>query len=183
MFTIIVLIILLLGFYQGYRQGLAMQLIRLLGYLISFFVASRYYEAISKWAEMLIPFPAIQPDTEFTLYNEATSFLINDAFYRVVSFIFILVIGYIVTRIVSVFFSRVQYYNLLDSANGIAGGIVNLLITYIMVFLLLFVLSLLPIEWIQQQFVNNPLLYWIVSQTPILSDLAANAWLNANPFS
>lgn len=183
MFTLLIIIILALAFYQGYRQGLAMQLVRLFGYLVSFVLANYYYEDLSKFIEILVPFPAIQPDTNFSIYNEAMSFYIDEAFYKVLTFILILIIGYIVTRVLSIFFSRIRYYDFLDQANGILGGIINLLMAYVAVFLVLFTLSLLPIEWIQQQFVNNPLLYWIVSQTPILSDFAIKSWLIANPFA
>lgn len=183
MFTLLIILILALGFYQGYRQGLAMQIVRLVGYVISFLLATRYYEPLSKWIEMLVPFPAVQPNTQFAIYNEAMSFNIDRAFYRVVTFIAILIIGYVVTRILSVFFSRLRYYTFLETVNGILGGVINLIITYVVIFIILFTLSLLPIEWVQQQFVNNPVLYWIVSQSPFLADFAQNAWLNTNPFA
>lgn len=182
MFTIIIIIILVLAFYQGYRQGLAMQMVRLLGYILSFVLANYYYEDLSKFIEILVPFPALQPDSNLSIYNEAMSFYLDDAFYKVLTFILILIISYLVTRILSVFLSRIRYYSFLDHANGLLGGLINLAMTYVGVFLFLFTLSLLPIEWVQQQFVDNPLLYWIVSQTPFLSDFAIESWLIANPF-
>lgn len=94
----------------------------------------------------------------------------------------IALIGWLVTNFVVMFFNKVVYYDIFKYANYIGGGIINLLITYGIIFVMLFILSLIPIEFIQQQFVDSPLAYWIVSQTPILSETAAQAWLQVNPF-
>ena len=183
MLTIIILIALLISFYSGYRRGLVLQLIRLVGYIITFVLATRYFQPLSEIVEMLIPFPSVQPDTNLAFYDEATSFFINDAFYRVITFIFIGLIGWVITNFLSLLFTRVMYYDLLNHLNAIGGGVVNVLITYVIVFFFLFVLSLIPIEFIQQQFVDNPIAYQIVSNTPFFSNFAAETWFNFNPFS
>ena len=180
--NIVLFLLLALAFYQGYRQGLALQVVRLIAYGVTFLLASTYIDTISSWIEMIIPFPAIQPDTEFIFYSEELSFFVDDAFYRVLAYLLIFVIGIFISKILTVFLSKLQHYEFLDMANGLLGGLINALISYLVIFLILFLLSLLPIEWIQQQFVNYPVLYWIVSSTPIVSQWAMDAWLVANPF-
>ena len=66
-------------------------------------------------------------------------------------------------------------------ANHIGGGLISVLIAYIWIFFSLFTLSLVPLESVQQQFMNNPIAYRVVSQTPVLSDMANRLWLQANP--
>ena len=97
MLTIIILIALLISFYSGYRRGLVLQLIRLVGYIITFVLATRYFQPLSEIVEMLIPFPSVQPDTNLAFYDEATSFFIDDAFYRVITFILIGLIGWVIS--------------------------------------------------------------------------------------
>lgn len=183
MLTIVILLIFVLSFYMGWRRGLIMQAIRFLGYIITFILATQFFEPLSKWIEMLIPFPSIQPDTQLAIYDEAISFMLDTAFYRVLTFMLIGLIGWLVTNYVSLFFNRLMYYDVLHHINRIGGGIINLIIAYIVVFIILFALSLIPIEFIQQQFVNNPLAYGIVANTPLLSDFAAQMWLSVNPLS
>lgn len=180
--NIILLLVLALAFYQGYRQGLAMQLIRLATYVVTFILATNYIDTISSWIEMIIPFPAIQPDTEFIFYSEELSFFVDDAFYRVIAYILVFIFGMMLSKLLSVFLSKIQHYQFLETANGVLGGFINIVLCYLMIFMVLFLLSLLPIEWVQQQFVNYPTLYWIVSSTPIISQWAMDAWLVANPF-
>ncbi|MCW6675032.1 CvpA family protein [Aerococcaceae bacterium NML171108] len=183
MLSIAIIIALVFGFYNGYRRGLLMQLIRLIGYIVSIVLATKFYEPLTKIVEMLVPFPSIQQDTQLAVYNESVSFVLDQAFYRVITFVLIGLIGWLLTNFISLFFSKLKYYNFFwKQANYLAGGVINLVITYGVVFLFLFILSLIPIEFIQQQFVDNPLAYWIVSQTPILSDTAIDAWLQVNPF-
>lgn len=182
MLSIIIVIALAFGFYNGYRRGLIMQVLRLIGYIVSMVLATQFYKPLSEVVEMVVPFPAIRPDSQLVLYNEAVSLTIDQAFYRVITFVLIALIGWLVTNFVVMFFNKVVYYDIFKYANYIGGGIINLLITYGIIFVMLFILSLIPIEFIQQQFVDSPLAYWIVSQTPILSETAAQAWLQVNPF-
>lgn len=183
MLTIIIIFILALAFYNGYRQGMVMQLIRLVGYVITFIIALMNFDKFTKTIEMLVPFPAIYSSTNFTLYNEELRLYIDQAFYNVITVILIMIIGFIITQIVSVFFSKLSYMPTFENFNGIIGGLINVFVTYFGIFIFLFTCSLLPIEWVQQQFVDNPFIYWIVSYTPLLSDFAVNTWLVASGLS
>lgn len=182
MLTFIIIILLALGFFTGYRRGLLMMALRFIGYAITFFIASQYFEPLSQFVEMLVPFPSVQPNTDLVFYDEATSFLLDTAFYRVLTFILIGLIGWLLTNFISMFFTKIMYYDLFKYVDGIGGAIINLIITYVVIFILLFIFSLVPVEFIQQQFVDNPLAYHIVANTPILSSFAAEAWLTVNPF-
>lgn len=183
MLTLIILISLGLGFYFGYRRGLVMQSIRLLGYVVTFILATQFFQPLSQWVEMIVPFPAVAQNTNLAIYNEQTSFIIDDAFYRVLTFILIGFIGWLVTNLLARLFQPLLYIGILNTANKVIGGIINFLVTYVIIFILLFALSLIPLEFIQQQFVNSPLAYWIVTQSPLLSSFAADAWLAINPRS
>ena len=100
MLTIVIVLIFVLSFYMGWRRGLIMQAIRFLGYIITFILATQFFEPLSKWIEMIIPFPSIQPDTQLAIYDEAISVLLDTAFYRVLTFMLIGLIGWLVTNYV-----------------------------------------------------------------------------------
>lgn len=176
------MLVLAYSFYTGYRRGLALQAIRLVGYIITFIFSTRMYKPLSHVIEMIVPFPAIQPDSQLALYDAAALLRIDEAFYRVLTFMLIGFIGWLVTNFLSMFFTRLSFYTLFDRVNHIGGGIINVFISFVLIFLVLFMLSLIPIEFIQQQFVNNPLAYAIVEKTPFLSEFAQTMWLSVNPF-
>lgn len=183
MLSIAIILVLVFGFYNGYRRGLIMQAVRLIGYIITITLSMKFYEPLTEFVSMFIPFPSVQQNTQLAMYNESMSFVLDQAFYRAIAFVIIGLVGWLLTNFIAMFFSKVKFYHFFwKQADHIIGGVINLVLTYVVVFVFLFIFSLIPIEFIQQQFVNNPLAYWIVSQTPGLSDMAIQAWLQVNPF-
>lgn len=183
MLTIFIIIAVVLGFYTGYRRGLIMQVIRLIGYIVTFILATKYYDTISTYVEMLIPFPAVQQGSYLAIYTESESFMLDQAFYNAITFLLIGIVGWLVTNFLAMFFTRLSYYDVMKYANYIGGGFINAMVTYVIIFILLYILSLIPIEFIQQQFVDNPLAFWIVDRTPFLADFAKEMWMQVNPIS
>ncbi|MGX7108168.1 CvpA family protein [Facklamia miroungae] len=179
MLSIIVILILAFAFYSGYRSGMIMQIVRLLGYIITYVIATQYFDALSKWVEMIIPFPAVQPDSQLAMYTEAQSFLLDQTFYKLITFLIIWLIGWVLTNVLSVLFTRVSYYTVLNIGNRIIGGILNFCVVYFILFMILYLLSLIPLEFIQQQFVNNPLIFRMVDSTPILTDFVGKFGLGS----
>lgn len=177
MLTILIITALAIGFYLGYRRGLIMQGIRLVGYIITFILATKYYETISNYIEMLIPFPAVSQGSNLAFYTESESFLLDRAFYNAITFLLIGLVGWLVTNFLAMFFTRVTYYEVLKHVNYVGGGLINALVTYVIIFIFLYILSLIPIEFIQQQFVDNPIAFWIVDRTPFLADFAKDMWM------
>lgn len=183
MLTILIVIALAIGFYTGYRRGLIMQAIRLIGYIVTFILATKYYDKIAAYVEMLIPFPAVQQGSYLAIYTESESFMLDKAFYNAITFLLIGIVGWLLTNFLAMFFTRVTYYDMMKYANYIGGGLINALVTYVVIFILLYILSLIPIEFIQQQFVDNPIAFWIVDRTPFLADFAKDMWMQVNPGS
>lgn len=169
MLTLMIILVLLLGTYLGYRRGFFLQAVHILGYGISFALAWNLYPQLAEWLEILVPFPAVQPQSTLALYSEQMSFYLDDAFYGVLAFAVLLALGWIITQLLATLARPLMYYQMYYYVNAVAGAGLSFLASYTLVFIFLFILSLLPIEWVQQQFVNNPLAYWIVSQSPILS--------------
>lgn len=182
MLTIVIIILLVLAFYQGYRRGFIMELVRLITYGLSASIANRWTDELAAYLSMLVPFPSVQVDSELAIYSEQVSFHLDTAYYRALAFIVLAFVGWLVSNLIAMFFTKTSYFNVLKYPNRIIGGLINVVIVYVIIFLVLFILSLLPIEFIQQAFVDNPLAYRIVSQTPYLSDAVGQAWFNLNPF-
>ena len=182
MLTLVIIAILAYSFYTGYRRGLVMQAIRFVGYAISLMIAGQFAPQLAKLAEFFVPFPSIQQQTQLSVYNEVASFILDSAFYRAISFVAIAFVGWVITNLVSVAFRKVRFYEVFRLANHMGGGILNALISFVIVFYLLFILSLIPIDRVQQQFVDNPIAYRIVTGTPVLSDMASKSWLDGNVY-
>lgn len=181
MLTMIIVIALAIGFYAGYRRGLIMQAIRLIGYVLTFILATKYYDTIATYVEMVIPFPSVQQGSYLAIYTESESFMLDQAFYNAITFLLISIVGWLLTNFLAMFFTRVTYYDLMKYVNYLGGGLINALVTYVIIFIVLYILSLIPIEFVQQQFVDNPLAFWIVDRTPFLAEFAKEMWMKVSP--
>ncbi|WP_124058874.1 CvpA family protein [Vaginisenegalia massiliensis] len=179
--TLIIVIGLLYGFYMGYRRGILLQSVHLVGLAVTILIALKFNESLAKLAELFVPFPALQQGSQLVLYDEATSFFIDDAFYRAISFVAILFLGWLIIQLVTYFLKDSSYFDVENIANKVAGAIFNTIVTYFVLFLGLFILSLVPLEPIQQMFVDSPIAYSVVSSTPVVSDMANEAWLRVLP--
>jgi len=65
----------------------------------------------------------------------------------------------------------------IHQVNSLAGGLINLVIRYVVIFLTLNLLILLPIQGFQNSYQASPVAQWIVKQTPVLSKQVFTWWL------
>lgn len=175
--TIAILIILILGVYGGARRGLVLQLVMTVGYLISYFVASHYYKVLGSKLDLLIPYPAASEVTQFSFYNQAVGFGLDQAFYNGVAFMLILFVGWMLTRFVGGLLNSLTYIPVLKQVNTLGGAALAFIVSYTGIFLILVLLTMLPFDSIQNTFSDSRLAQLIVKNTPILSKQIYEWWI------
>ncbi|SJN18089.1 Possible colicin V production protein [Marinilactibacillus psychrotolerans 42ea] len=177
--SLIILLLLLLSLYSGFKKGLILQLVLTIGYAISFYFALEYYQEVSNLVEMMVPYPSpvSSNSNPFVLYGQEFIFNLDQGFYNGVAFIGILVLGWIVTRFIGGLLNFLTEIPVVKQINGIGGAIVGFIVQYIGIFLILFLLSMIPIKMIQSQFESSALARTIVSDTPELSTDLYNWWI------
>lgn len=175
--TIAILIILVLGVYGGARRGLVLQLVMTLGYFISYFVASQYYKILGEKLNLFIPYPAASESTQFSFYNQAIGFGLDQAFYNGVAFMLILFIGWLLTRFVGRLLNSLTYIPVLKQVNTLGGAALAFIVSYTGIFLILVLLTMLPFDSIQKAFNDSRLAQMIVENTPILSKQIYDWWI------
>lgn len=177
--TLIIIILLLLSLYSGFRRGLVLQLVLTIGYAISFFFALQYYQQASGLVEMMVPYPSPGSASEnpFVLYGQEFIFNLDQGFYNGVAFIGILILGWIVTRFIGGILSFLTEIPVVKQLNEIGGAIVGFIVQYVGIFLILFLLSMVPLQVIQNQFESSLLARAMVAETPKLSTDLYNWWI------
>ncbi|WP_034550906.1 CvpA family protein [Carnobacterium funditum] len=177
MMTIAILIILALGAYGGARRGLVLQLVLTTGYFISYFVASQYYKALGARLNLLIPYPAASEGTQFSFYNQALGFSLDQAFYNGVAFVLILFVGWLLTRFIGGLLNSLTYIPVIKQLNSLGGAALAFIVSYTGIFLALILLTMLPYDSIQNAFNDSSLAQMIVENTPVLSKQIYNWWI------
>lgn len=178
--TGIIIFLLILSLYSGARRGLVLQLVLTIGYAASFWFALTYYQMLSEYVEMFVPYPTplSTSDNPFVLYGMEFLFELDGPFYRGVSFVVLLFAGWVITRVIGGLFQSLADLPVVRTLNAIGGAILSFVVHYIGIFLILFVLSMIPMDLIQDQFESSTLARQIVTDTPELSEQVYDWWIS-----
>lgn len=172
MLTIIILLIIFIGAYSGYKNGLIIGLIRTIGYTITFNFAMDYYKLLSEYIYLFVPYPSpfVLVDDLYHYYDAEFMYSLDQSYYYLISVLIILIIGWFVTRVVSQFLSYfTEGINVPQPFDGIVGSIFGFTLNYMGTFLLLFILSTIPYEVIQNNMAESSLASSMLTSTPNLS--------------
>ena len=176
--TIGIIVFLLIGIYSGARRGLVLQLILSLGLLASYYFAGKHYLAVSEYLQLVIPYPSASLNDSFVFYNSTLGLQLDEAFYHGVSFLLILFVGWLLTRFIGGVAQGVKFLPIIKQVNSIGGAVLSGIVSYVGIFLILFILTMLPIDFIQEQFSHSALARTIVENTPVLSDQIYSWWVS-----
>ncbi|HEY4550117.1 MAG TPA: CvpA family protein [Bacillus sp. (in: firmicutes)] len=175
MLDLAVLIILCFGFLMGLRRGFILQLIHLTGFIIASIIAYLYYEQLAPKLTLWVPYPNLS--TNLTLPSVFDNVNLEDAYYRAIAFVVIFFAVKILLQIIGSMLDFVAQIPVLKQLNICAGGMLGFIEVYLIMFILLFIAALLPIESIQGSLTNSILAEFMIKQTPILSQLIQDLWI------
>lgn len=176
MLDIVIIIIILFGFIVGFKRGFILQLIHLTSFIISFTIAYLYYDKLAPKLLLWIPYPQLGDDSTMQLMFEQAN--LDDVYYRAISFIIIFFSVKILLRIIGSMLDFVAHLPVLKQLNVWAGGILGFLEVYLILFLLLYIAALIPVDIIQSSLNNSIVAEGIVKHTPIFSKQIYNMWFN-----
>lgn len=175
MLDLIILIILVFGFLIGLKRGFILQFIHLTGFIIAFIAAYFYYDKLAPKLTLWIPFPNFSSDSALSLILGHVN--LEDAYYRAIAFVVIFFAVKIVWQIIGSMLDFIAQIPILKQLNFWAGGILGFLEVYLIMFILLFIAALLPVESIQSALTNSILADLMVQHTPVFSGLIKEWWI------
>lgn len=177
MLDIILIILLLLGSYRGYKKGFLKQLFSFLmiviGYILSFVLASRLF--------LLLPnFLPIEDNKYVSGFNETLSNLnIAPAYNKVILF-FVLFFG--IRIILKVIFNSVGIVTklpIIKTVNKSLGAILGFLEFYIVIFVVIYFLYIIPLDFEWKTYLyDSKIANLIFEKTPILSKSILEEFFN-----
>lgn len=175
MFDLILIFVLLMGFIIGLKRGFILQIVHLTGFIVAFFIAYLYYEQLAPKINLWIPYPTFgDPETMKFLF-EGTN--LEDAYYKAISFAIIFFAVKILMQIIGSMLDFLANLPILKQINGWAGGLLGFIEVYLLVFIILYIGALLPIELIQTNMQDSIMAKAIVQHTPIFSGKIKDMWI------
>ncbi|GGJ70634.1 putative membrane protein required for colicin V production [Anoxybacillus voinovskiensis] len=175
MVDVALLFILFTGFMIGLKRGFILQFIHMTGFIIAFIVAYMNYEKLVPTLKLWIPYPTFgDPETVKMLFESAH---LDEAYYRAMAFAILFFATKIVMQIIGSMLDFVAQLPLLRSMNRWAGGALGFVEVYLLLFLVLYVGALIPVEAVQTKLQHSFMASFIVKHTPFFSDMLKQMWI------
>ncbi|MDQ0157367.1 CvpA family protein [Robertmurraya andreesenii] len=175
MLSLAIFIVLIFGFLIGLKRGFILQLIHITGFIIAFIVAYIYYGDLAPKLTLWIPYPNFSTDSTFQLLLDNGH--LEAAYYNAISFVGIFLAVKIAMQIIGNMLDFVANLPILKTLNVWAGGILGFLEVYLVIFILLYIAALLPVDAVQDALGDSFLAKMIVEHTPYFSSQIKELWI------
>lgn len=166
--TLLLLILLIIGIIVGYRRGFILQFFHLIGTVSAIIIAALNYELLASRLDLILPYPS----TTETLSNPIFSNIADAeyAYYDMSAFFIIFIVSKIVIQLIVSAFDYFQQIPVFGIVGEIVGAVLGFIeIIYVLV-VILFMLAMVPLEFIQTAIQDSGLANFILENTFILSD-------------
>ena len=174
MLDLVLFIILILGFFIGLKRGFILQLIHLIGFVVAFIIAYLNYEKLAPKLTLWVPYPSFGSGTTIQMFFDNVN--LEDAYYRAIAFVVIFFAVKIILQIIGSMLDFVANIPILKQLNVWAGGLLGFLEIYLIVFILLYIAALVPIDSLQTLINDSSLAKGIIKNTPIFSQQIKEMW-------
>jgi uncharacterized membrane protein required for colicin V production len=176
MLDLAILVIFLIGFFVGLKRGLILQFIHLTGFIIAFIIAATYYDRLAPKLTLWVPYPNLGTETALHTIFNGDSF--ETAYYRAIAFSVIFFLVKIFLQIIGTMLDFIAHIPVIKQLNVWAGGILGLVEVYLLIFIVLYIVALLPIEFIQAPIKDSTIAQSIIKNTPIFSKQIKEMWFD-----
>jgi uncharacterized membrane protein required for colicin V production len=175
MLDLAIFIFLIIGFFVGLKRGFILQLVHLIGFIIAYVAANSYYDELAPKLTLWIPYPNFGNVTSLKILTDNSN--MEASFYRAIAFVIIFFAVKVLLQIIGSMLDFVAHLPILRQLNVWAGGLLGFIEVYLVIFILLYISALVPIELLQNGLDDSVMAKAIVNHTPILSQQIKSLWI------
>lgn len=174
MLDLFILVVFIISLIIGAKRGLVVQLIHIGSFLIALIVAVVYYKPLADKFVLWIPYPGFTEGSTMTLVLDSLD--VDRTFYRVFAFALIFFVVKIALQILGSMFDFLTYLPVFSSLNYVLGAVLGFIEAYMLLFIGLYVIALLPIDSIQSIVDGSFITGLMLEHTPIITKLFQDWW-------
>lgn len=174
MLSLILFFILLISFFVGFRRGLILQVVHLIGLFVAFAVAYLYYQEVGQYIRLWIPFPQLSDDSSMSLLVDTFNF--EAVYYNGIAFAGLFFLTKFIMQIIGSLFDFLAHLPILHFLNGWLGGVLGFLEGLVMVTVLLHLAALIQVDIVQVTLQGSTFAQMIFEYTPIISNQLKELW-------
>lgn len=174
MLDLLIVFLLLGGLITGFRRGLIVQLIHMTGFIIALIISYIYYKPLAEKFVLWIPYPGVTAGSKLAWTVETLD--LDQTFYRLLAFVLIFLVVKFALQLIASMFDFLKYLPVLGFIARFAGAALGFVEFYILIFLVLYLMAMLPLDFIQNMISNSILTEAMFDHTPIFSEMVKNWW-------
>lgn len=177
MLSLIIILMLLHAVYTGMRRGIVLQVVYAIGYFIAFWIAVPLSQTLGPKLNLLVPYPSATEESYFAFFQQKVGLSLDKAFYIGVAFVLVMFISGLIIRFIGLLLNSLTFMYVFSRFNKVLGGLLNFMVVYIGIFLVLYVLALVPVDGLQTMLAHSWLAKMMVLKTPLLTSLVTQWWI------
>lgn len=177
MLSIILIGLLIFGFLMGLKRGFILQLFHLIGFFVAFYIAKKYYDKLAPKLALWVPYPDLTGESGWAVFLQTLP--LENAFYHAISFVAIFFATKISLQIVTTMLDFIAAIPVLRSINKILGAVLGFAEVYLVLFIILFIAALTPLERVQAMIGDSKVALYMIEKTPFLSEKLHTLWFTA----
>ena len=174
MLDLIITFLLLGGLITGFRRGLIVQVIHMAGFIAAFVVAYLYYKDLADKFVLWIPYPGVTEDSKLSFVVGELD--LDSTFYNLLAFVLIFIVVKFGLQLIASMFDFLKYLPVLGFVARITGALFGFVEFYILIFLVLYLGFMLPMDFIQTFIGKSILAGAMFEHTPFFSETVKNWW-------
>ena len=174
MLDLLIIILLIGGLLTGFRRGLIVQIIHMTGFIAALVIAYLYYRQLAEKFVLWIPYPGVTADSKLSFVVGELD--LDGTFYNLLAFVLIFIVVKFGLQLIASMFDFLKYLPILGFIARITGAIFGFIEFYILIFLVLYLALMLPIEFVQTFIGKSTLADAMFDHTPWLSETVKKWW-------
>ena len=133
------------------------------------------HEKLAKFLSGFIPYPSYVPGNQLAIFSQEQAMNLDHSFYRLISFLVIMILGWLVVRFLGYIASELTFLPLLKQFNTISGAALGFLMNYLFIYFVLYAIAMIPLAPAQKM-IEGGLPNFIITKTPIVTQIVSS-WL------
>ncbi|MBT2716327.1 CvpA family protein [Bacillus sp. ISL-57] len=176
MLDLAILAILLIGLLIGLKRGFILQAVHMTGFIVAFIAAYVFYGDLAPNLKLWIPFPTMGDSSTLNMFFDTVG--LDTAYYNAIAFAIIFFAAKILWQMIGSMLNFITHLPILKQLNRWGGGILGFLEVYLIMFIILYIAAMLPMDSIQKPLTGSFLAESIVKHTPFLSEQVKELWFH-----
>ncbi|HZG70642.1 MAG TPA: CvpA family protein [Chondromyces sp.] len=168
MIDIILLIFLLFGVLVGLKRGFILQLVHMTSAIVAIIAALLLRDQVIPILKQWIPIPSFNGNQAVAVAAQSSSF--EQLYYGAIAFILVFIIVKMALHFVGSMLNIIASLPIIKQFNIVGGGILGFLEIYIILFILIYIATLIPQADIQSAIESSSVARIMVDHTPFISE-------------